>query len=111
MTRWLVKGGRVVLPGSVDRIQDVLIENGVVTAIDYRGDGLGVETLNAAGCVVCPGFIDIHTHLREPGFEHKETIATGARAAAGGGFTTVCCMPNTNPAIDSASVVAFVLER
>ena len=71
----------------------------------------GAETFDASGLVVAPGFIDIHVHLREPGFEHAETIETGARAAAAGGFTTICCMPNTSPVNDSAHVTSYIVER
>ena len=67
-----------------------------------------LDSLDAAGLIVCPGFVDLHCHLRQPGYEHKETIATGTEAAAMGGFTTVCCMPNTNPPIDSKAVVDFI---
>jgi len=111
--RLLVKGGRVIDPDSgTDKLADVLIEDGKVVGIDpnINIDGEG-EILDASGKLVCPGFIDIHVHLREPGFEYKEDIATGTRAAAAGGFTTICCMPNTNPVIDNAAVASFVRER
>ena len=111
----LVRSGRVIDPaGGVDATLDVLIRDGRVVAL---GTDLGAEldaalpVLDAAGLVVTPGFVDLHTHLREPGFKHKETIATGTLAAARGGYTTVCAMANTDPTTDSAAVVAQVLER
>jgi dihydroorotase len=107
----LIRGGRVIDPKQrLDARVDVLIENGRIVQI---GDGLkakGAEILEAKGLVVCPGFIDIHTHLREPGREDKETIETGARAAAAGGFTAVCAMPNTIPVNDNASTTRFIVE-
>ena len=111
----LVKGGRIIDPGQgTDSVGDVLVLEGKVAAVK-RGKGLafpeGTPVFDATGLVVTPGFVDLHCHLREPGFEHKETIATGTRAAARGGFTTVCCMPNTEPAIDNRATVEFVLER
>ena len=69
------------------------------------------DVMDVGGKIIAPGFIDMHVHLREPGFEHKETIQTGCASAAAGGFTAVCCMPNTNPAIDDASVVQFILNK
>ena len=110
--RWLLKGGRLVVPGQgIDAVRDVLLDNGWVRSLDYQGDASGLDILDVRGMVVSPGFVDVHTHLREPGFEYKETIATGTRSAAAGGFTTVCCMPNTNPVIDNASVVQFVQSK
>jgi len=107
----LIRGGRVIDPASrLDSRVDVLIENGRIAQI---GDGLKVkaaEVIDAIGCVVTPGFIDIHTHLREPGREDKETIASGALAAAAGGFTAVCAMPNTTPVNDSAATTRFIVE-
>ena len=97
----------------LDFIGDILVDGGQIvesgTAIDSGPDGC-IE-VDGTGLVACPGFIDLHAHLREPGFEYKETIATGAAAAARGGFTTVCCMPNTDPPIDSEPMVEFVLRR
>ena len=109
----LIKGGRTVDPGrGVDRIADLLVEDGLVRGIDTQIASLGgARVIDASGLVVCPGFIDLHCHLREPGFEEKETIATGTRAAARGGFTTVCAMPNTNPTMDSWATVEFVLRK
>ena len=109
----LIKGGRVIDPAqNIDRIADVLLSDGVVQAVSVGIDPPeGSAIIDAAGLVVAPGFIDLHCHLREPGYEDKETIATGTLAAARGGFTTVCAMPNTNPAVDTASVVEFVLRK
>ena len=108
----LVKGGRIVDPAQgMDERGDLLILDGVVAAIQTEmASPDGARVIDAAGLVVCPGFIDLHCHLREPGFEYKETIATGTRAAARGGFTTVCAMPNTDPVMDSRAVVDFVLR-
>jgi dihydroorotase-like cyclic amidohydrolase len=89
----------------------VLIEDGLVAAVEPRLEVGDAEILDAADCVVAPGFLDIHVHLREPGIEHAETIETGARAAAAGGFTSICCMPNTIPVNDSPTVTNFIVER
>jgi dihydroorotase len=90
---------------------DVLIQDGFIAAAGPNLDAPGAEVLDAAGLVVAPGFIDMHVHLREPGIEHAETIETGARAAAAGGFTSICCMPNTMPVNDSATVTSYIVER
>ena len=107
----LIRGGRVIDPSSrIDTRADVLIEDGRIAHI---GDGLrakGAEVFDATGCVVTPGFIDLHTHLREPGREDKETISSGSQAAAAGGFTAVCSMPNTTPVNDSAAITRFIVE-
>jgi dihydroorotase len=109
----LVKNGRVVDPANgVDAVQDVLVTDGRIARL---GRGLrapaGTETIDATGRVVCPGLIDIHVHLREPGFEYKETIASGTRAAAVGGFTAVACMANTFPVNDNRAVTDYILAR
>ncbi|MCX6023871.1 MAG: dihydroorotase [Chloroflexi bacterium] len=111
----LITGGRVIDPAQgVDRYADLLIRDGRVAWLGAPGDGPAadgpLDRLNATGLVVAPGFIDIHTHLREPGLEYKETIAAGTLAAARGGFTTVCAMPNTAPVMDTAAVLEFVLR-
>ncbi len=106
-----IRGGRVLDPGrGLDTIADILIENGRVSAVGPDLAAGADSAVEAEGLVVCPGFVDIHCHLRDPGFEHKETIETGTRAAARGGFTTVCCMPNTEPPIDSRATVEYVLR-
>ena len=108
----LIKNGRVIDPSrGIDRIADVVIEDGKILGVEEGVEKENADVLDATGLVVCPGFVDLHCHLREPGFEHKETIATGTRAAARGGFTTVCAMPNTDPVIDSRAVVDFVLRK
>jgi dihydroorotase len=108
----LLKNGRVVDPASgVDADHDVLIVDGKIAQVDSRIPDGDAEVVDLRGRVVCPGFIDMHVHLREPGQEWKETVATGTRAAAAGGFTGVACMPNTIPVIDSRSVTEFVLSQ
>jgi dihydroorotase len=108
----LIKNGRVIDPSqNLDRQADLLIEGGRVVAIEARLSDSGHEVLDATDQVVCPGFIDVHVHMREPGQEYKETIATGARSAAAGGFAHVCCMPNTDPAIDDPSVVELIQDK
>jgi len=112
MTALLIKGGRVIDPAvGLDDDRDVLIADGVVQDVGKRVAARGAEVVDAAGLVVCPGFIDAHTHLREPGREDKETIATGTRAAAAGGYTAVCAMPNTDPVNDTAGITRLILER
>jgi dihydroorotase len=112
MSRLLLKGGRVVDPSQgIDRALDVLLVDGKVEKLAARVPARGAEVIDADGLVVCPGFIDIHTHLREPGREDKETIATGARAAAAGGFTAVCAMPNTDPVNDTAGITRAIVEK
>lgn len=110
--RLLIRGGRVIDPSQkVDDDLDVLVEEGRITQMGRRLSARGGEVMEAEGLVVCPGFIDIHTHLREPGREDKETIATGTRAAAAGGYTAVCAMPNTEPVNDNAGITRAMLER
>jgi len=111
MTDLLIRNGRVLDPARrVDMAADVLVREGRVAAVGPSLDAAGAEVLDATGLVVAPGFVDIHTHLRDPGFEYKESIATGTQAAARGGFTTVCCMPNTDPPIDTRATVEYVLR-
>ncbi len=109
----LIRGGRVVDPAnSRDAIADVLVRDGVVAKVGPAlSVPVGVDVFDAGGLVVAPGLIDVHVHLREPGFEAKETIATGTAAAAAGGFTTICCMPNTQPVLDSVGVLEDLKAR
>lgn len=113
--RLLIKNGRIIDPSSKqDEILDLLIEHGKIVEKHAQiqvEEGQDLSVIDASGCFVMPGFIDLHVHLREPGFEHKETIASGSRAAARGGFTTICAMPNTKPVIDNADRVRFVLNK
>jgi dihydroorotase len=111
--RLLIRNGRVVDPSQgLDQGMDVLIDDGHVAAIGEKLEAPAkTRVLDAAGLVVAPGFIDLHVHLREPGFEYKETIESGCRAAVAGGFTAVCCMPDTDPVNDDPSVTTFILER
>ena len=115
MATLLIRGGRVVDPSqNIDRIDDVLVRDGQVVAIGH-GDGqpLGKadETIDAAGLVVAPGLVDMHVHLREPGREEDETIETGTQAAVAGGFTSVACIPNTEPPIDTQATVEFIHQK
>ena len=112
MSQLLIKNGRVIDPASgSDRIADVIIENERIAAVGPDLSSMAAEILDASGVVVAPGFIDMHVHLREPGLEHAETIETGSRAAAAGGFTTICAMPNTAPVNDSATVTSYIIDR
>ena len=117
-----IQGGRVIDPGRLDTIADIIVEDDhileiiapgqtVTPRIQLRVAEASMQTIDAAGKIVCPGLIDMHVHLREPGHEHKETIKTGARAAAWGGFTAVCCMPNTKPVNDDCAVTEFILDK
>lgn len=111
MKSLLIRGGRVVDPASgLDAVRDVLLRDGKIAAIEAPGQirAPDAEIVNAKGLVVAPGLIDIHVHLREPGQGYKETIATGTAAAAAGGFTTVCAMPNTIPVNDSPEIVRWM---
>ena len=111
MTTLLIRGGRVVDPSQgIDRIDDVLVRDGKLAAIG-RCDESADETIDATGMVVSPGLIDMHVHLREPGREEDETIETGTRAALAGGFTSVACIPNTEPPIDTQAAVEFIHQK
>ena len=111
MNSLLIKNGRVIDPSSdVDRVCDLLIENGKVSRIDRGIQAPGIPSLDANGLIVAPGFIDIHVHLREPGREDEETIESGSQAAAAGGFTSICCMPNTDPINDSPTVTYYIVK-
>jgi len=112
----LIKNGRVLDPATkTDAAQDVLLDDEKIAAVVAPGalasDHKGAEVFDATGLIVAPGFIDLHCHLREPGQESSESIATGTLSAARGGFTAVCCMPNTKPVNDNASVTRFILDR
>ena len=118
----MIQGGRVIDPGHLDAIADLFIEDdkiikvikrsatgSAIASADYRPPN--VRAIDAFGKIVCPGLIDMHVHLREPGHEHKETVETGCRAAVWGGFTAVCAMPNTHPVNDNARITDFILKR
>ena len=115
MATLLIRGGRVVDPSQgIDRVDDLFIRDGLVVAVGNSGVqpvGKADETIDAAGLVVAPGLIDMHVHLREPGREEDETIETGTRAAVAGGFTSVACIPNTEPPIDTQAAVEFVNQK
>jgi dihydroorotase len=112
MARLLIKNGRVIDPASRhDGVADVWIEDGVIKGVGVNLTVAGAEVIDATGLIVAPGFIDMHVHLREPGFEHAETIESGSRAAAAGGFTSVCPMPNTKPVNDNATVTSYMIEK
>jgi dihydroorotase len=106
----VIKGGRVIDPAlGIDELLDLLIHDGRI--VELGMDLRGKETVDARGKIVCPGFLDMHTHLREPGREDEETIASGTAAAARGGFTAICCMANTNPPNDNRAVTDFILNQ
>ena len=113
MTNILVTGGRIIDPAQgLDWVGDLLISDGLITGVERSIEPPdNVQIVDAGGMVVCPGFIDIHCHLRDPGLEYKETIASGTRAAAKGGFTTVCAMPNTEPTMHTRATVEYVLQK
>ena len=112
MTTLLITGARVIDPSQeLDATLDLLIEDGAIARVDKRIKAADVETIDATGLVATPGFIDLHTHLREPGQEHKETIATGTRAAVAGGYTAVCAMANTVPPNDERAVTEMMLAE
>src|SRR2546428_4394632 len=114
---FLIKGGRWIAPGRVTAPADVLIENGKIVAVGQKLDppagkaDPSTTIIDARGKLVLPGLVDLHVHLREPGFEYKDTIQTGTAAAVAGGFTSVCCMPNTSPVNDNQSITEFILEQ
>ncbi|HUX07395.1 MAG TPA: dihydroorotase [Acidobacteriota bacterium] len=111
MSRLLLKGGRVIDPvNKRDEVADLLVEDGRIAEVKPGIEAGDSEVIDCSGKLVCPGFLDIHVHLREPGFEESETISSGTAAAAAGGFTGVCCMPNTSPPADNASVIEYILE-
>ena len=110
-----IHGGQVIDPGHRVGIADLLLDQGVIVAVGSGlttlAPGQALESIDARGLWVLPGFVDLHVHLREPGFEYKETIATGTAAAVAGGFTTLCCMPNTKPVNDDIAVTGWIIER
>ncbi len=117
-----IKGGTIIDPGNLDGIADIHIQKGKIVEIIPRGTrdvqtpsadvpGSGTRTIDATGKIVTPGLIDMHVHLREPGHEYKETIATGCRAAAWGGFTAICAMPNTRPVNDNSRVTEYIIKK
>jgi dihydroorotase len=108
----LIRNGRVVDPAnSTDAVQDVMISGGRIERVGPDLSQEAATVIDATGKIVCPGFIDIHVHLREPGYEYKETVATGTRAAAAGGFTAVCCMANTHPVNDNRSITDYIRAK
>lgn len=111
-----IQGGTVIDPGHVNKRADVLIQNGKIIEIGHplkhaAAEDPSIMILDARGWIVSPGLVDLHCHLREPGFEYKETIATGSASAVAGGFTSICCMPNTQPVNDNAAITQFMLTK
>lgn len=109
----LIMNGQVIDPSQrISELKDILLDEGKIKGLFSAGKAPEADSvIDASGCYVAPGLVDMHTHLREPGFEYKETIRTGTLAAVRGGFTTVCCMPNTDPANDNISVTEFILRK
>ena len=114
-----IKGARIIDPPHMDAKKDIVIKDHLIHAVvdpeyvdpEYKDADPDIHIIDVAGKILVPGLIDIHVHLREPGQEYKETIETGLAAAARGGFTTVCCMPNTNPVNDNSQVTRFIIQR
>jgi dihydroorotase len=105
----LIRNARIIDPASgMDQFRDILIAGGVIKQVGVKLTGTAAQMIDATGLIASPGFIDLHCHLRQPGQENKETIATGSAAASRGGFTTICCMPNTNPPLDNAAIINYV---
>src|SRR5689334_21081208 len=113
MSATIIRNGRVIDPANKrDEIGDLLVVDGKIADVSQLSTlNSQPDEIDAANLVVCPGLIDMHVHLREPGQSHKETIASGARAAAAGGFTTIVCMPNTSPAADNPATLAWINSR
>src|SRR3989441_5114252 len=116
MKTTLLTNGHIIDPANgIDRVGDIYFSGGKIARLDFdaslRKHPHDLDVIDASGLIVCPGLIDIHVHLREPGQRAKETIATGTAAAARGGFTSVVCMPNTSPEIDNSGTVALIHER
>ncbi len=110
----LIKGGRIIDPrNNIDKVTDIFVDKGVISEIgtDLDPEGLEIEVIDASGKIVTPGLVDMHCHLREPGFEYKEDIESGTKSAAIGGFTSVACMPNTKPVIDNAAIVESIIAK
>ena len=108
----LIKNGHVVDPDTgTNEVMDVFLSEGKITEVGKNLKKKAERTVDAANCYVMPGFIDLHVHLRDPGLEHKETVETGVKAAARGGYTTILAMPNTKPVVDDGDVVQYVHKK
>lgn len=107
----LIKNGTLITRDRTENNTDILIEDGKISRIGKNISGKADETINAEGLAVLPGLVDAHCHLRDPGYEYKEDIRTGSMSAAKGGFTSIACMPNTNPVIDNESIVRYVIDK
>ena len=108
----LIKNGRLINPSeNLDKVMDIFVEDGIIKEKAETIDRQADTVIDAAGCYVMPGLIDLHVHFRDPGLTYKEDIETGSKAAAKGGFTTVCCMPNTKPVVDNVETVKYIIEK
>ena len=108
----LIKNGRLINPSeNLDKVMDIFVEDGIIKEKAETIDRQADSVIDAKGCYVMPGLIDLHVHFRDPGLTYKEDIETGSKAAAKGGFTTVCCMPNTKPVVDNVETVQYILEK